>query len=302
MSRNEFDGLFRGRDDSWFDRLKLEIVKRRGFSLPEEAQELELISFAEVMAEVEEEEKNGIQYGLLTGFPTFDKAFEGLNKGELYVVGAATGVGKSLFVQNIALKVAQQNKTVLFITTEMTPKENTKRMRKMLESNAAMPPIVYNSPKKSVTTASLRTTIEKHKDYNFDLVIIDNLQYFIRSAENEAEEIGLATKECKEISRIFEVPVILVSGIRKIYNTEKEPEMDDLRGSSFISQDADGVISLWRSKEKGAENTLIATIKKNRRTGEVGYFSMTTKKGELLLREGFENIERVEKLLKDADF
>lgn len=270
---------------NWSHEKKVELY----LELAKELQDLEsrdlgsrsigLISYDEVLAQLKEREKNGTPWGIKTYFPSLDSAFEGLNKGELYVIGAATGVGKSLFVQNIALRAAYDNHKVLFVTTEMTPIENLKRMRQMRsvieQDNVEGLPVDFNDPASTVTMESIHQTLADHQKLvdsqmvdPYELVIIDNLQYFVRSASAEAEQIGLATRGCKELARQFDLPVLLVSHVRKLNNEERTPEMDDLRGSSFISQDADGVISLWRDKVN-LPNQIIASIKKNRRTGKM---------------------------------
>lgn len=306
-------GLLDGREEGWlielYRELRLKLENKEPEPEVDEGASLEIVPLSTVVEEIAEEEKNGKQYGILTMMPTLDEAIEGLNRGELYIIGAATGAGKSLFVQNIAFRAGLVGHRVLFITTEMTAKENVKRIQKMMNSlsEEELPqdnnyPIFFNTPKRSVTTPSLRATLEENMGEPFDLVIIDNLQYFVRSGANEADMIGLATRECKEISRQFDVPVILVSHIRKIYNEEKTPELDDLRGSSFIAQDADAVIVLWRSKEEGKQNMIKCSVQKNRRTGKLADFWLTGDRDTLVLRENVLESVELEKQLREVGF
>src|SRR5690606_33892 len=51
----------------------------------------------------------------------------GLHPGGLFTVGARPGVGKSLFLENVATHVARTGRRVLFVSLEMSAKEITQR-------------------------------------------------------------------------------------------------------------------------------------------------------------------------------
>ena len=64
------------------------------------------------------------ELGFYTGFPKLDKTIEGLQPGRVYIVGARYKVGKTTFLLNCALNIANRYKIpVLFISTEMTDSE-----------------------------------------------------------------------------------------------------------------------------------------------------------------------------------
>jgi len=60
--------------------------------------------------------------GLRTGFKTWDENFTGLDKGNLIILGAGTGEGKSTMALQIAYNVAQ-SENVLFFSLEMSEKQ-----------------------------------------------------------------------------------------------------------------------------------------------------------------------------------
>lgn len=68
---------------------------------------------------------------LSTGYKTLDTILDGgirLNVGEVHVVGAGTGVGKSLFCSNLANNFAHQGRKVLVFSLEMDSIEWIERM------------------------------------------------------------------------------------------------------------------------------------------------------------------------------
>ena len=74
-------------------------------------------------------ENKGTLRGLKTGFKDLDKMTAGLQKGDLIIVGARPGMGKTTFAQNIAYNVASINKKgVLFFSMEMGKNEIVDRM------------------------------------------------------------------------------------------------------------------------------------------------------------------------------
>ena len=61
-----------------------------------------------------------------------DKLYGGVNRGEITIWCAGSGVGKSLFLQNIAINFAQQGLNVIYITLELSEELCSMRMDSML--------------------------------------------------------------------------------------------------------------------------------------------------------------------------
>lgn len=76
-----------------------------------------------------EMEKRGVHSeGVKTGFPTMDKMFLGLRPGQMIVVGARPGVGKTSFALNLAVQAAVNGAQVAFFSLEMTCEEIAQRL------------------------------------------------------------------------------------------------------------------------------------------------------------------------------
>jgi replicative DNA helicase len=67
--------------------------------------------------------------GITTGFTALDSITQGLQQGRLYVLGARTGIGKSVFHINLVKQLAvDQGIPVLYISTEQTQKDEISRL------------------------------------------------------------------------------------------------------------------------------------------------------------------------------
>lgn len=220
--------------------------------------------------------------GIKTGYYNLDRYLDGLGKGELIVLSGATSCGKTQLSQCICLNLALKDVSTVFFTFEMPPTEIYKRFRAMI-----MSPTIKRQPEEtrdlpilvdpgSVSTVSgIEQMIKQAKEFaGVELAIIDHLQFFIKNGENTANEVGLVTRELKMMALRLEMPIILISHIRKL-NHKGVPSIDDLKDSSSIGQDADTVIMVWRNQsedDKTDSNTdknryVLAKIRKNRRKG-----------------------------------
>jgi replicative DNA helicase len=238
------------------------------------AAEMNLKLMAEYTDEAQELYRNfGRMQGLSTGFKKLDGLTLGLTPGELVMVAGKTSRGKTTLALNIANRVALEGKNVLFVTLEMTHAEITQRMMFINDCTSDDLTDQYHEVSSRIVfqqTDELRwdsidALMQKAKeDMNVDLVVIDHLHYFTRELKNVAEDLGRITKEFKKNAIRHKVPVMLISHVRKTGN-DNEATMEDLRGSSYMAQDADIVLMVGR-KEDDPKHTYVK-IEKNRNRG-----------------------------------
>lgn len=212
----------------------------------------------------------GSMQGLSTGFPSIDEQTLGLVGGELIIVAGQTSRGKTLLSMNIANNIAKAGHTVLFVTLEMTHAELTSRY------------MFVNGGAETMDFAQVATNTifqandeldwkdidglirNAREELNVDLVIIDHLHYFTRELQNVSEDLGRITKEFKKNAIRYNIPIILISHVRKMAKDEKLSG-ESLRGSSLIAQDADIVLLVDRDPETNAMGVM---IDKNRNRGK----------------------------------
>jgi len=213
----------------------------------------------------------GLLDGVPSGYTDLDEIIGGFADEELIVVGGATGQGKTQFVQCIMMNQVLNNIPILFFTLEMSQIETTIRFMRMIKSKCdsevlkELPICFYAGD--VVNLKILDEAIKQAKEKGVKLVAIDHLHFFSRTTENSAQEIGYITREIKMMARRYKIPIILISHVRKLYNATASPELDDLKDSSAIAQDADTVIMIRRKMDS---NVMRAKVLKNRRTGKIG--------------------------------
>lgn len=249
-----------------------------------------------VMAEIEA----GDATRVFTGFPKLDTLMGGLAPGNLFVVGAGTGRGKTAFAINVLVNAARMELPVSFFALEMTATEVTRRilsvegglvLRKDLtpatqpyalaetyERVRQMP--IQISTAQGFNIASIEATFEHARVDGFvpSLVIVDYLQLLEASgsAGNRQEQVAEVSRGLKRLAMRYEVPIIVLSQLRRLNDTEQadaRPGLHHLRESGAIEQDADQVLLLSneRTDRDVYDRTILADLAKNRH-GPIGEF------------------------------
>lgn len=220
----------------------------------------------------EERWKNRDQIqGLSTGFPSIDQLTMGLVPGELIIVAGPTSKGKTLLSMHIANNVALIGGRVLFVTLEMTKTEMTSRYMYINDGKdtSAFSTVAANTvfqENDELDWKDIDGLIQNAKEgLDVDLVIIDHLHYFARDIKNIAEELGKITMTFKKNAIRHNLPIILISHIRKL-GKDEDLSLDALRGSSLIAQDSDVVLLVNRDPET---NQMGVLIDKNRNRGKL---------------------------------
>lgn len=209
-----------------------------------------------------------------TGFPGVDSRLIGMMPGQMIVVGARPGVGKTSFCLNLATNVAQSGATVALFSLEMSDEEIAQRL---LSSRSGIPladirsgrirddqwtPIIEATEElgrldvlvddtsgTNVTEIRAKARRMLHgKDKG--IVIIDYLQLMSSaSKDNRATAVGEMSRGMKVMAKELGVPVVALSQLNRGVEgrPNKRPQLSDLRESGSIEQDADVVILLDRS-------------------------------------------------------
>lgn len=224
-----------------------------------------------------------------TGISSLDQAIDGFEAGELIVISGPTAMGKTLLCDTIVNNLNHQGLRSLVFTFEVTP-------AKMIENHKEPETCVYLPLQhKAMDLAWLRDrTAEAISKYQVSAVFIDHLHYVIdmTSNHNMSLEIGATMRFLKrDIALALNIPTFIVCHSSKIL-PDQEPSMSHLRDSSFVAQEADTVLIIYRRFDKdllGKPLTTmlqgLATIKvdKARRTGAMGVKIKVKKEGHHLI-------------------
>jgi len=209
--------------------------------------------------------------GLTTGYDELDNMFTLLPQ-QLYLVSASTHTGKTTFCLNICARVASLGELVLFCSLE----QGVFIADRVINMVGSFP------EKLSILTSNSMLGIKDLTDYIFKmiekpkLVCIDHLHFIKKRGNKVTQDIDDMMAEIQNMAKKLEIPVIVITHVRKI-NDDKAPTLDDLRDSSSLSQIPSVVILLHRPKNEGEalKNSILSDygaliIAKNRIQGKTG--------------------------------
>jgi replicative DNA helicase len=217
--------------------------------------------------DIETRLKNGEQIPTYTtGIEKLDdKLRGGFRPGQLIIVSAITGHGKTEFCIFLVGKMFDKNP--LYFSYEDGPDELVERFM----DRGVQVPMFYTPKSLDKTSLSWieERVVESKVKYDTKVVFIDNLQNLVPRSENRSSEYGYVTRALKHLARKWEVSVVLVHHLNKT-DMDVQPNHMDLKGSSDIAQDADTVLLLWRKTDKHEgeiieSNNLILNVSKARR-------------------------------------
>jgi len=225
-----------------------------------------------------------IQFGL----EELDEQMEGgLEPGELAIVMGWTKQGKSLVSQTVSYLQSIQKIPSLWFTLEMPWSQLTKRFMAMDDSyretnNISSLPIFYSKNNKVFSLKWIEEQIIKaREEKGVKVVYIDHLHFLLSLSDNQSNlpfVIGGIVRELKQIATRTNVAIVLMAHTKKI-DASTPPDVSSVRDASFIVQESDFTLIIWREPVKQKKNAdpmandqlftgrVILTLSLNRRNG-----------------------------------
>jgi replicative DNA helicase len=215
--------------------------------------------------------------GLPTGFTDLDVTTTGFHPGDLIVVGARPGMGKTAFVLNIASYVGMEVKApVAIFSLEMTKEQLALRMvcseaevdsksvrsgyhskedyRKLVNAAGRLAEAPIYIDDSFNTVLEIRAKSRRLKaEHGLGLIIVDYLQLMsgVGHYTQREQVISDISRSMKSLAKDLSVPVILISQLNRsceLRGENKRPLIADLRESGAIEQDADTILFLYRGE------------------------------------------------------
>jgi replicative DNA helicase len=240
----------------------------------------------------------GLARGVPTGFTELDELTNGLHPGQMIIVAARPGVGKSTlgldFMRSCSIKhrfasvifsleMSKSEIVMRLLSAEakiklgdmrsgrMSDDDWTRLARRMSEISEA-PLYIDDSP--NLTMMEIRAKARRLKQKSdLRLVVVDYLQLMSsgKKVESRQLEVSEFSRQLKLLAKELEVPVIAISQLNRgpEQRTDKKPMLSDLRESGSLEQDADMVILLnrpdafERDDPRGGEADLIVAKHRN---------------------------------------
>lgn len=208
-----------------------------------------------------------------TGFYKLDDCLGGLEGGDVTVIGARPGVGKSAIITQIIGQMAKKGYRVGYFNLEMNESQvyerfvsrmaelsltRVRRAKSFLGGeeeafNKANDEMSEYDVIISIGSKSISEVKTESRHQRFDVIIIDYLQLIKadRHYANRASEVGDISKAIKALAMELHVPIILLSQLNRVSEAKetKEPTMAELRESGDIEQDASNIILMWNVSE-----------------------------------------------------
>jgi replicative DNA helicase len=235
--------------------------------------------------------------GIKTGLPGFDNYLPaGIMPGQLGVMLAYPGIGKSWLSLYFAVQAWKQGKSPMVISLEMSETEVRNRVfaimgeglwshRKL--SNGQMDiedlkrwhektlkgkpefHIISNDTGGDITPSVLRGKIDQYKP---DFVVVDYLQLMSpnQKADNETVRMKNLSRELKLMAIGEEVPIIAISSATPddVTKLDTVPTLGQTAWSRQIAYDADWVLALGRA----TNSDIIECVFRKNRNGFMGDF------------------------------
>jgi len=249
-------------------------------------------SLAEVIESLETaREHKGAISGIGSGFSTLDHITTGFHGGDLVILAARPGQGKTSMALTIARNAAQKKFPVGMVSLEMRQHKLVMRLLAMearIDSTRAKLGELELEEWTSISQAAQRITeypiyldcsagqnISKMTSrirravlkYGLKLVIIDYLQLIAMETKyfNRNIEIGIVTRSLKNLAVELDIPIMALSQLSRDIEKGKFrlPILSDLRESGNIENDADVVMFIVRPEMSGLEQYRIDKVQYN---------------------------------------
>lgn len=259
----------------------INLAQSEVFAISEQRQTTDYTTLEEIVPDLYEElERNANRDGGLDGVPTgfaeLDAKLNGLRAGQMIIIAARPGGGKSTLAMDICRSCAvHNNKAAAYFSLEMNRTELSMRLlaaesrvfldrmikgelesrdwqeiARTLDKISQAPLIVDDSP--NMTMGEIRAKSRRMKQqFDIQLIVIDYLQLLTsggKSVESRQQEVSEFSRSIKLLAKELEIPIVAVAQLNRDSEkrNDKRPQVADLRESGSLEQDADVVLLIHR--------------------------------------------------------
>jgi replicative DNA helicase len=251
----------------------------------------------------EEKNRPGDLLGLPSGIPGLDSMTRGYQPGEITIVGAKSGVGKTSLLIQSAIANAREGDAVLLFSLEMTRQQILRRilcavsgvpfprvrdprwateqdMQQLTKAAVEIerwPLHIVDSAGITIEkiTAASRLAIRRH---GVKLIGLDYIQIVNAQGRDERLRVAAISRGLTRLAKDEQVPVVVLSQLARPdrSNANRRPSMSDLRESSQLENDAHCIVLAHREwdEEIGKLKSEGELIVAKQRSGETGAFQI----------------------------
>jgi len=241
----------------------------------------------------------------------------------IYVFAGETNIGKSIFLGNIAANIAEQNKTVLLITLEMSELVYAKRLSTQItqipinelslqtdylrtslneynDNHKGARILLKEFPPSTVTCSNIQAFVKKltQTGVHIDAIVLDYVNLLTtKTGVNSYERIKYVTEKLRALSYIFECPIITATQLNRTGYNEINPGLETVGESYGLAATADCMFSIWQEEEDAELGIIKLGLMKNRFGQNFGSCTLAIDYSTLTLSEDPE----LDRALPDRD-
>ena len=219
----------------------------------------------------------GLPDGIKTGLLDLDGLLGGLRRGELTVLAARPGMGKSALEGVMSFNAARAGHNVLRFNMEMPAMQSWQRLAAMdtkirfekirdgamtddefhrfglfIAKHSDLPMWIDDTT--SLTPQQMHSKVRRlyAEQGGIDLVTVDYLGLMTVESQkqNRTNEVGEITRSLKALAKNLNIPVLALAQLNRSCEAraDKHPQLADLRDSGDVEQDADNVLFIYRDE------------------------------------------------------
>lgn len=243
--------------------------------------------FGDYIEKVQDKQCKNEVWGYKTGFESYDSITNGLHDSELTVIAARHSMGKTTFVLNLALKLAQQAVPVLYVSYDLAREAICERLvsscaevesekikkgflidgkncNRFADALSKIEELVNNKILNLILDCTLyyKDLFEKIREFKNEhkngVIIVDYFQLvkLYRPEDTRIIELSSLAAAFKHLTMEIGLPVILVSQVSKKCEDrqDKKPILSDLAECDALAQHSDNLIFLYRNEYYNPED------------------------------------------------
>ncbi|MDD5244072.1 MAG: DnaB-like helicase C-terminal domain-containing protein [Syntrophorhabdaceae bacterium] len=199
---------------------------------------------------------------IMSKIPTLDRVLDGFYPGQLIVISGVTGHGKTTIAQTFTKNMSEQLVYPLWFSYEVGTDDFLSTFSDDHQKYIYMPAKLKGNTLKWLEDRILESKLK----YRTQAVFIDHIHYLVTMSpkQNMSYIIGETVRGLKQLCIKHNIVIFLIAHMTKT-RPEEEPGLGHTRDSSFIEQEADSVLYVWRHvKDRWIT---ILKVAKNRKRG-----------------------------------
>jgi len=229
----------------------------------------------------------------------------------LYLFAGETNIGKSIFLGNVAINIADQGKTVLLISLEMPEIIYAKRLvssvskiplsQLKIESdtlknqiseycieNPNAKIIIKEFPPATITPNALKAFIKKliQKGIKIDAIVLDYVNLLHSSmGDSSYERVKICTEQLRALSYTFNCPVVTATQLNREGYEITDPGLKTISESIGLAMTGDVIMSIWQEDTDKELGVIKMGLMKNRFGPNFGHCPMRIDYSTLTITE-----------------